>query len=255
IVAGGAGSGKTTLLNALLAEPAFRAARTVVLEDTAELQVSGENVVQLLTKRTLPQVTLRDLVQTALRLRPDRIIVGEVRGPEALDLLKAWNTGHPGGVATLHANSAPAALARLEQLTMEVCETPPRALIAEAIDLIVFVERGVDGVDDFRFAGDEFQRKALLQSKGREGVGRFMRRNSRQLLGQIGFVSSHHRADVHGNGEAADERERQAGLHHQVTGLQQFLWRGDDASAESSYARKIIGRADETVAHRQSFAH
>jgi hypothetical protein len=82
------------------------------------------------------------LVRSTLRLRPDRIVVGEVRGPEALDLLKAWNTGHRGGIATLHANSASAALARLEQLTMEVCETPPRALIAEAIDLIVFVERG-----------------------------------------------------------------------------------------------------------------
>lgn len=140
IVAGGTGSGKTTLANALLDEIARRGERVVILEDTRELQCAAEDVVAL---RTQPgAVSLSDLVRSTLRLRPDRIIVGEVRGPEALDLLKAWNTGHPGGIATLHANSAQAAIARLEQLTMEVCETPPRALIAEAIDLIVFVERG-----------------------------------------------------------------------------------------------------------------
>lgn len=143
IVAGGTGSGKTTLANALLNEIALLGERVVILEDTRELQCAAEDVVAL---RTQPgAVSLCDLVRTTLRLRPDRIIVGEVRGPEALDLLKAWNTGHPGGVATLHANSAAAALARLEQLTLEVCETPPRALIAEAIDLIVFIERGGPG--------------------------------------------------------------------------------------------------------------
>ncbi len=140
IVAGGTGSGKTTLANALLHEIAQLNERVVILEDTRELQCAAEDVVAL---RTQPgSVSLSDLVRSTLRLRPDRIIVGEVRGPEALDLLKAWNTGHPGGIATLHANSAQAALARLEQLTMEVCETPPRALIAEAVDLIVFIERG-----------------------------------------------------------------------------------------------------------------
>ncbi|OYX47011.1 MAG: P-type conjugative transfer ATPase TrbB, partial [Alphaproteobacteria bacterium 32-64-14] len=140
MVAGGTGSGKTTLANALLHEIAQLGERVVILEDTRELQCAAEDVVAL---RTQPgSVSLSDLVRSTLRLRPDRIVVGEVRGPEALDLLKAWNTGHPGGIATLHANSASAALSRLEQLTMEVCETPPRALIAEAIDLIVFVERG-----------------------------------------------------------------------------------------------------------------
>jgi type IV secretion system protein VirB11 len=140
IVAGGTGSGKTTLANALLDEIARLGERVVILEDTRELQCAAEDVVAL---RTQPgAVSLSDLVRSTLRLRPDRIVVGEVRGPEALDLLKAWNTGHPGGIATLHANSAQAAIARLEQLTMEVCETPPRALIAEAIDLVVFVERG-----------------------------------------------------------------------------------------------------------------
>lgn len=140
IVAGGTGSGKTTLANALLAEIAALNERVVILEDTRELQCAAEDVVAL---RTQPgAVNLSDLVRSTLRLRPDRIIVGEVRGPEALDLLKAWNTGHPGGIATLHANSARAALARLEQLAMEASASPPTALIAEAVDLVVFIERG-----------------------------------------------------------------------------------------------------------------
>ena len=140
IVAGGTGSGKTTLANALLAEIAGMDERVVILEDTRELQCAAEDVVAL---RTQPgSVTLSDLVRSTLRLRPDRIIVGEVRGPEALDLLKAWNTGHPGGIATLHANSARAALARLEQLAMEASTSPPTALIAEAVDLVVYIERG-----------------------------------------------------------------------------------------------------------------
>jgi P-type conjugative transfer ATPase TrbB len=140
IVAGGTGSGKTTLANALLAEIARLEERVVILEDTRELQCAAEDVVAL---RTQPgAVTLSDLVRSTLRLRPDRIIVGEVRGPEALDLLKAWNTGHPGGIATLHANSARAALSRLEQLAMEASTSPPTALIAAAIDLVVFIERG-----------------------------------------------------------------------------------------------------------------
>jgi P-type conjugative transfer ATPase TrbB len=140
IVAGGTGSGKTTLANALLSEIATLHERVVILEDTRELQCAAEDVVAL---RTQPgSVTLSDLVRSTLRLRPDRIVVGEVRGPEALDLLKAWNTGHPGGIATLHANSARAALARLEQLAMEASTSPPTALIAEAVDLVVFIERG-----------------------------------------------------------------------------------------------------------------
>lgn len=140
IVAGGTGSGKTTLANALLGEIASLNERVVLLEDTRELQCAAEDVVAL---RTQPgSVSLAQLVRSTLRLRPDRIIVGEVRGAEALDLLKAWNTGHPGGIATLHANSARAALPRLEQLAMEACDSPPTALIAEAIDLVVFIERG-----------------------------------------------------------------------------------------------------------------
>ncbi len=141
VVAGGTGSGKTTLLNALLAEPAFREARVVALEDTAELQLLGANVVQLLTKRTDPQVSMRDLVRTTLRLRPDRIVVGEVRDGAALDVLKAWNTGHPGGLLTLHANSAADALTRLEDLCLEAAPASSARLIRSAVDLVVFITR------------------------------------------------------------------------------------------------------------------
>lgn len=145
VVAGGTGSGKTTLLNALLAERAFAEARVVILEDTAELQCVSPNVVQLLSKRTAPPVTMRDLVQTTLRLRPDRVVVGEVRDGAALEVLKAWNTGHPGGLLTLHANSAADALTRLEDLCMEARATPPKRLIASAIDMIVFIARREGG--------------------------------------------------------------------------------------------------------------
>lgn len=144
VVAGGSGSGKTTLLNALLAERAFLDARVVILEDTAELMSSSANAVQLLTKRTAPQITMRDLVQTTLRLRPDRIVVGEVRDGAALEVLKAWNTGHPGGLLTLHANSAADALVRLEDLCLEANAASPKRLIAGAVDLIVFIARTRD---------------------------------------------------------------------------------------------------------------
>lgn len=145
VVAGGTGSGKTTLLNALLAEPAFASARVVILEDTTELCCAGADVVQLLAKRTSPPVTLRDLVQMTLRLRPDRIVVGEVRDGAALEVLKAWNTGHPGGLLTLHANSAADALTRLEDLCLEAAPAPPQRLIRAAVDLVVFIERTAMG--------------------------------------------------------------------------------------------------------------
>jgi type IV secretion system protein VirB11 len=137
LVAGGTSSGKTTLANALLAEMAHLDERVLIIEDTRELQCAARDVVAL---RTRPGVaTMADLVRSTLRLRPDRIIVGEVRGAEALDMLKAWNTGHPGGIATVHANSAVSALYRLEQLVQETVVTVPRRLIAEAIDMIVFI--------------------------------------------------------------------------------------------------------------------
>jgi len=137
LVVGGTASGKTTLANALLAEIADLDERVVILEDTRELQCAAADCVAL---RTKPGVaSLADLVRSTLRLRPDRIIVGEVRGGEALDMLKAWNTGHPGGIATVHANSAAAALLRLEQLVQEAVATVPRELIVEAIDIIAFL--------------------------------------------------------------------------------------------------------------------
>jgi len=137
LVAGGTSSGKTTLANALLAELATHDERVVLIEDTRELQCPAPDTVALRTRGR--QVGMAELVRSTLRLRPDRIVVGEVRGPEALDMLKAWNTGHPGGIATVHANSARAALTRLEQLVQEAVVTVPRPLIAEAIDLVVFI--------------------------------------------------------------------------------------------------------------------
>lgn len=145
VVAGGTGSGKTTLLNALLAEPGFTQSRVVILEDTAELQCAGANVVQLLTKVSAPTVGMRDLVQMTLRLRPDRIVVGEVRDGAALEVLKAWNTGHPGGLLTLHANSAADALTRLEDLCMEARAQPAKRLIEAAIDMVVLIARTARG--------------------------------------------------------------------------------------------------------------
>lgn len=145
VVAGGTGSGKTTLLNALLAEPCFRDARVVILEDTAELQCSSVNAVQLLTRRAAPVVTMRDLVQMTLRLRPDRIVVGEVRDGAALEVLKAWNTGHPGGLLSLHANSAVDALTRLEDLCIEAVGAASTRMIASAVDMIVFIARSSNG--------------------------------------------------------------------------------------------------------------
>jgi type IV secretion system protein VirB11 len=141
LVAGGTSTGKTTLVNALLAEIAKTSDRIVLIEDTRELQCAAPNLVALRTKDGA--ASLSDLVRSSLRLRPDRIPIGEVRGAEALDLLKAWGTGHPGGVGTLHAGSAIGALRRLEQLIQEAVVTVPRALIAETIDVIaVLAGRG-----------------------------------------------------------------------------------------------------------------
>ena len=143
LVAGGTSTGKTTLTNAVLAEVAKTADRVVVIEDTRELQCKAQNLVGLRTKDGV--ASLSDLVRSSLRLRPDRIPIGEVRGAEALDLLKAWGTGHPGGVGTIHAGSALGALRRLEQLIQEVVVTVPSALIAETIQLIpVLAGRGSD---------------------------------------------------------------------------------------------------------------
>ncbi|MBR1256380.1 P-type conjugative transfer ATPase TrbB [Bradyrhizobium sp. AUGA SZCCT0240] len=143
LVAGGTSTGKTTLTNALLAEVAKTSDRVVLIEDTRELQCKAPNLVALRTKDGV--ATLSDLVRSSLRLRPDRIPIGEVRGAEALDLLKAWGTGHPGGIGTIHAGTALGALRRLEQLIQEAVITVPRALIAETINLVVVLAgRGSD---------------------------------------------------------------------------------------------------------------
>jgi len=149
LVAGGTSSGKTTLANALLAHVAATGERVLILEDTRELQCNAKDTVALRTHGK--NVTLGDLVRSTLRLRPDRIIVGEVRSAEALEMLKAWNTGHPGGIATVHANSAKAALGRIEQMILEAVSVVPHGLIAEAIDVIVFIsgrgsKRGVETI-------------------------------------------------------------------------------------------------------------
>jgi P-type conjugative transfer ATPase TrbB len=141
LVAGGTSTGKTTLVNALLAEVAKTTDRVILIEDTRELQCQAPNLVSLRTKDGV--ASLSDLVRSSLRLRPDRIPIGEVRGAEALDLLKAWGTGHPGGIGTIHAGSALGALRRLEQLIQEAVVTVPRALIAETIGIIaVLAGRG-----------------------------------------------------------------------------------------------------------------
>ncbi|MGN6820454.1 MAG: P-type conjugative transfer ATPase TrbB [Sphingomonas sp.] len=137
LVAGGTSSGKTTLANALLPVMGERNERVILIEDTRALLSPASDTVALRTRAGA--VSMADLVRSTLRLRPDRIIVGEVRGGEALDMLKAWNTGHPGGIATVHANSARSALFRVEQLIQEAVVTVPRRLIADAIDVVVFI--------------------------------------------------------------------------------------------------------------------
>ncbi|WP_377828123.1 P-type conjugative transfer ATPase TrbB [Bradyrhizobium lupini] len=143
LVAGGTSTGKTTLTNALLAEVAKGWDRVVLIEDTRELQCTAPNLVALRTKDGV--ISLSELVRSSLRLRPDRIPIGEVRGAEALDLLKAWGTGHPGGIGTIHAGTALGALRRLEQLIQEAVVTVPRALIAETINVIAVLSgRGAE---------------------------------------------------------------------------------------------------------------
>ena len=145
VIAGGTASGKTTLANALMREIVVLgdpAERIVILEDTRELQCEARNAVQL---HTGDVADLTRLVRVTMRLRPDRIIVGEVRGGEALALLKAWNTGHPGGITTVHANSAAAALLRLDSLVQESGAPPQPHLVAETVDLVAFIVRTPEG--------------------------------------------------------------------------------------------------------------
>lgn len=144
VIAGGTGSGKTTLANSVIAEVVRTAPedRMVILEDTSEIRCAAENAVSL---HTSDSVDMARLLKSTMRLRPDRIIVGEVRDGAALTLLKAWNTGHPGGVTTIHSNTATSALRRLEQLTAEASHQPMQAVIGEAVDLVIAIERAGRG--------------------------------------------------------------------------------------------------------------
>lgn len=170
VVAGGTGSGKTTLTNAILAEIVGLVPedRLVILEDTAEIQCAAENAVCLHTSDT---IDMSRLLKSTMRLRPDRIIVGEVRDGAALTLLKAWNTGHPGGIATIHSNSARSALQRLEQLTAEASQQPMQAVIGDAVDLVIFIERMPKGrrvteiLHVSRFAGGQYQTEPYAEEE------------------------------------------------------------------------------------------
>ncbi len=151
IVAGGTGTGKTTLVNVLFNSLAFNRVneRVITIEDTAELNIKLDHVLKLESRFPTPdcpfEISIRDLVKTALRMRPDRIVVGEVRGEEAYDLLHAVNTGHKGTVCTIHANSCRDALRRLETLAIlghqNLDVSVPRTWIASNIDIVVFIER------------------------------------------------------------------------------------------------------------------
>jgi P-type conjugative transfer ATPase TrbB len=137
VISGGTGLGKTTVANAIIAAIVTAAPddRMVILEDPAEIQCAAENAVSLHTSDT---IDMARLLKSTMRLRPDRIIVGEVRDGAALTLLKAWNTGHPGGVTTIHSNTAMSALRRLEQLTAEASQQPMQEVIGETV---VSIER------------------------------------------------------------------------------------------------------------------
>jgi type IV secretion system protein VirB11 len=146
LVTGGTGSGKTTLVNAIIRQMVEHAPheRIFIIEDTGEIQCSAENFVQY---HTSLDVSMTILLRASLRMRPDRILVGEVRGPEALDLLDAWNTGHEGGAATLHANNPYAGLLRLKSLITrnEAAPTEIEVLIGEVVHWVVHIARTADG--------------------------------------------------------------------------------------------------------------
>lgn len=170
LVAGGTSTGKTLLVNALLHEVARSGDRVILLEDTVELQCLVDDHVPL---RVAPGAAdMGQLLRSTLRLRPDRIIVGEVRGGEALDLLKAWGTGHPGGLATIHAGSPLGALTRLEQLVLEVAHNVPRQLIAEAVNVIVYLAgrgnaRRVEAIVRVTgLTGEDYQLEPLTSLQG-----------------------------------------------------------------------------------------
>jgi type IV secretion system protein TrbB len=164
LVIGGTGSGKTTLVNAIINEMVEQDPdeRVFIIEDTGEIQCAAENFVQY---HTTLDVSMTQLLKTTLRMRPDRILVGEVRGPEALDLLDAWNTGHEGGAATLHANDALSGLARLKSLITRNKSAPSdiETLIGDVVHLVVHISRTPTGR---RVQG-------ILEVQGTKGSGQY----------------------------------------------------------------------------------
>ncbi|MGL4476602.1 MAG: P-type conjugative transfer ATPase TrbB [Shewanella sp.] len=144
LIVGGTGSGKTTFANALINEMVCLCHndRIVIIEDTNEIQCAAQNSVILRSNAT---TSMANLLRATLRLRPDRILVGEVRGGEALSLLKAWNTGHSGGIATIHANSARLGLIRLGDCIAEVSQHINHTLISQTVNLVVFIEKSSTG--------------------------------------------------------------------------------------------------------------
>ena len=144
LVSGGTSTGKSTLANAVLhaISQASPDHRIVIIEDVRELRCAAPNVVFF---RTSDEIDMTRLLKSTMRMRPDRIIVGEVRGKEALDLLKAWSTGHPGGIGTVHANNARAALVRIGMLVQEANVPPNPELIAEAVNVVVSIRRTATG--------------------------------------------------------------------------------------------------------------
>ena len=144
LVVGGTQSGKTTFCNSILdcIAQTHPQDRVIIIEDTQELKCGVKDSV---TMRASPAKTMNDLIFDSMRIRPDRIIIGEVRGKEAHSLIKAWNTGHPGGVSTIHANSAQSGLLRLEQLIQEAGVVPVPEAIAEAVNLLVFIQKSNKG--------------------------------------------------------------------------------------------------------------
>lgn len=137
IAAGGTKSGKTTLLNAILQEISKLPDRVIMIEDAPELRCTAKDHVSL---RTMPNVTMDHLLRATLRKTPDRIVVGEVRGGEALSLLDAWSTGHSGGCSTVHSNSAMDTLIRLENMTSRVARNPQQFTISRAVDIIIYLK-------------------------------------------------------------------------------------------------------------------
>jgi len=169
LIAGGTGSGKTTLTNAIIDGIVHYTPddRIIIIEDTAEIQCSAKNNVIF---RATENAEMIRLLKATMRYRPDRILVGEVRGGEALMLLKSWNTGHPGGIATVHANGAIAALTRIEQLVAEATTANSKTIIAEAINIVIFIAKTNHGrrvqeiieVVDYDFKTNKYIVKELV---------------------------------------------------------------------------------------------